>query len=92
MNEKQIERLKNIHLLIQQKKTGSPIEFAKSIKVSVSHLYNILEDLKDKGFPIKYNRTTKSYFYLQDCNLEINYSVQLLTAENKILYSNVIRV
>lgn len=54
------------------------------MELSESQLYNILEDLKIKGFPIEYSRSLKSYAYNDDCELEIIYSVQLLTPKEKI--------
>ena len=64
--------------------TGSPKEFANRLNLSESQLYNILEDLKIRGFPINYSRRLRSYVYNDDCELEIVYSVQLLTSKEKI--------
>lgn len=81
---KQLDRLKKIHQYIKVANTGSPKEFANRLNLSESQLYNILEDLKIKGFPISYSRNLKSYVYNDDCELEIVYSVQLLTSQDKI--------
>jgi len=81
---KHLERLKKIHQLIKIGSTGNPKEFSKRLFISESQLYNILEDLKIKGFPICYSRSLRSYMYDDDCELEINYSVQLLTTHDKI--------
>jgi len=81
---KQLERLRKIHQYIKVGNTGSPNEFAHKLNISVSQLYNVLDDLKIKGFPISYSRKLKSYVYIEDCELEINYSVQLLTTKEKI--------
>ena len=81
---KQLDRLKKIHQYIKVANTGSPKEFANRLSLSQSQLYNILEDLKIKGFPISYSRNLKSYVYNDDCELEIVYSVQLLTSQEKI--------
>ena len=61
-----------------------------------------LEDLKIKGFPISYSKSLKRYVYNNDCELEIIYSVKLITSQEKIkisggslkkiLHSNAIRV
>ncbi len=84
---KQLDRLKKIHQYIKVANTGSPKEFANRLSLSESQLYNILEDLKIKGFPISYSRNLKSYVYNDDCELEIVYSVQLLTSQEKIKIS-----
>jgi hypothetical protein len=81
---KQLERLQKIHQYIKVANTGPPKEFANRLGLGESQLYNILDDLKIKGFPISYSRNLKSYVYYDDCILEINYSVQLLTSHEKI--------
>ena len=81
---KQLERLKKMHQLIKVGNTGTPKEFAFKLGISESQLYNILEDLKIKGFPIKYSRSIKSYEYNDFCELEVQYSVKLLTQHDKI--------
>lgn len=81
---KQLERLKKMHQLIKVGNTGTPKVFAARLDISVSQLYNILDDLKLKGFPIKYSRNLKSYEYNDYCELEVEYSVQLLTLNDKI--------
>jgi len=81
---KQLERLRKIHQYIKVANTGTPKEFSKRLNLSESQLYNILDDLKIKGFPIEYSRSLKSYIYDDVCELEIVYSVQLLTSQEKI--------
>ncbi len=74
---KQLERLKKMHQLIKIGSTGTPKEFAERLNLSVSQLYYILDDLKIKGFPIKYSRSLQSYEYNDFCELEVTYSAQL---------------
>ena len=81
---KQINRLKKMHQLVKVTNTGTPKEFAKKLNISESQLYNILEDLKEKGFPIQYSRSLKSYVYNDYCELEVLFSVKLLTQHDKI--------
>ena len=81
---KNLERLKKIHQLIKSENTGTPKEFACKLNLSESQLYNVLEDLKIIGFPILYSRSLKTYSYNDTCELEIIYSVQLLTSSEKI--------
>ncbi len=81
---KQLERLKKMHQLIKNTNTGTPKEFAFRLDISESQLYNILEDLKIKGFPITYSRSLKSYVYNDYCELEVLFSVKLLTQHDKI--------
>lgn len=81
---KQLERLRKIHQYIKVANTGTPKEFSKRLSLSESQLYNILDDLKIKGFPIEYSRSLRSYIYNQECELDIVYSVQLLTSNERI--------
>jgi len=82
---KELERLRVIHKSIKSETTGKPKELASKLHVCESHLYNILEDLKIKGFPIKYNRNRQTYYYDRDCELDIVFSVKLLTEDEQIL-------
>lgn len=82
--QKQLNRLQKIHQYIKVSNTGTPKEFANKLNISESQLYNVLEDLKIKGFPIVYSRRLKTYRYNETCDLEIEYSVRLLTRNEKI--------
>lgn len=81
---RQIERLRAIHDLIKKAQTGNPRQFARKLGVSESQLYNILDRLKSFGFPISYSRKAQSYFYEDDCDLEVHFSVKLLTSGENI--------
>ncbi|MFT4093415.1 MAG: hypothetical protein QM640_07230 [Niabella sp.] len=75
-----------IHQHICNKSTGSPKEFAEKSRVSQSHLMNLMNDMKALGFPIKYNRTTKTYYYDGDGSGKIPFSnATLLTREQMSL-------
>jgi len=64
-----LTRLVDVHQLIRQKKTGSPIEFAKKFHISRSQLYNIKDELEDYGAVIKYSRKQNTFYY--DNNFEL---------------------
>jgi len=66
-------RLVDVHQLIKQKKTGSPIDFAKKLRMSRSHFYNIKEELEDYGAIIKYCRRLKTFYY--DNSFELSETV-----------------
>jgi predicted DNA-binding transcriptional regulator YafY len=61
-----LARLYDIHLLIKQEKTNSPVELAARFCISRSHLYNILEELEDYGAVIKYSRKHQTFYYTND--------------------------
>ena len=74
----QLERLKKINCLVKEEKTGSPQEFASKLGISKSHLYSILEDLRIKGAPINYSRLKGSYYYSEEFEMELNYSLSFI--------------
>jgi len=64
-----IARLSSVHQLIKQRKTGSPIEFAKKFHISRSQLYNIKDELEDYGAIIKYSRKQNTFYCGNDFEL-----------------------
>jgi len=58
-----INRMYNIHLLIEQEATGTPDEFAARLRISRRQLYNVLDELKDYGSPHKYSRRRHTFYY-----------------------------
>jgi predicted DNA-binding transcriptional regulator YafY len=59
----QINLLEQIHFHIEHKSTGTPEVFAGKLQLSERSLYRILEELKDRGVHIVYNRRRCSYEY-----------------------------
>jgi len=78
----QLERLKRMNRLIKEEKTGDPEEFAQRLKISPSHLYRCIEDMKELGAPVNFSRSRHTYYYEKDFDIKVSYSVQLLS-ENK---------
>lgn len=76
---KQIERIKKAHQLICTEKTGKPEVFAVKLRISRSQLYNDLDFFKNLNAVIKYSKKTESFYYAQPFDLEINYSVKIIT-------------
>lgn len=66
---KKIERYQKIDSLIRQECTGSLEEFAIKLKVNRSHLYRLLDHMKDCGASIMYNRKLLSFCYNKPFNL-----------------------
>lgn len=58
-----LKQLEYIHFLIHAKATGRPREFAEKLNVSERHLYRMLEEFKEIGFPIRYSKERESYIY-----------------------------
>lgn len=58
-----LKKFKFIDCLISKKSTGSQKKLAKKIDVSVSTLNEYLHEMKELGFPIKYNHSLQTYYY-----------------------------
>lgn len=62
--EKIIDKLIRLDQLIRMRATGTPRDLARRLDVSESTLYQYLALMKRiLKAPIKYDKTTKSYFY-----------------------------
>jgi len=60
---KQLERLQRLDHIIRNELTGTPEEFSKKLGVSRSHLYRLIETLKDYGAEIEYSRKQQFFHY-----------------------------
>ena len=78
---KKIERIKRIHELICEEKTGSPAVFAKRMFLSRSQLYNELEIIKELDAPLKYCKKRESFYYETSFELVLHYSLSIIIDE-----------
>lgn len=78
-NLKNLERLQQLHQRISQENTGAPKELAHYMNISERSLYKLMEQLKDLTAPISYNRSTNTYYYDGDFELQVNISVTALS-------------
>lgn len=60
-----IKRLQYIDFLIRRRSTGDLSTFSRKNKLSKRGLLNILQDMKEIGFPIKYDKRNSTYFYTE---------------------------
>ncbi len=78
-NLKNLERLQQVHNLIQQEKTGTPKELASLLNISERSVHLLLEQLKDYNANICYSRSRKTYHYCNDFDFQVSISVSVLT-------------
>ena len=76
-----IERVHRIHKLIQREATGTPEEFAEKLNLKRRQLYNILDEFKDYGACIKYNRMRGTFYY--DNNFEVLVQINVDSLSNQ---------
>lgn len=79
-----MQRINKANQLIVDEKTGDPAQFAQKLGVSRSQLYNILDQFKDFGAPMKYNKKDKTYFYSKPFSLDLKYSLKAITENEEI--------
>lgn len=80
----QLERMKKMNLLIKTEHTGNPKEFAGKLGICQSHLFNLIEDLKIDGAPIKYSRKRQTYFYERNFEIKLQNSLYFLDRDQTI--------
>jgi predicted DNA-binding transcriptional regulator YafY len=66
-------RLTGAHYYISIASTGTPHEFAHKLEISESHLYQLLDILKQMGGPISYSRSRRSYQYTRPVTFKLGY-------------------
>lgn len=72
------DRINKMNRLIKSGATGTPSEFACILGISQSHLYRCLHELELYGIDIRYSRTMKTYYYGNEKELSICYSLKLI--------------
>ena len=60
---KHIKRMKYIDYMIKRKATGTLEHFANKNGLSKRAMTDVLSEMKELGFPIKYNRVRNTYYY-----------------------------
>lgn len=70
---KLVHRLTGAHHFISSATTGTPVEFAHKLDISESHLYELLDVLKQMGGPIAYSRSRKTYHYTRPMSFKMGY-------------------
>jgi hypothetical protein len=71
-----IDRISVIHGLIKKEATGSPDEFAKRLHLKKRQLQNILDEIRDYGAEIIYDRSRNTYYYAN--NFEITIKIKAI--------------
>jgi biotin operon repressor len=67
---KQLERYQKIDQLIRTECTGTPHELSDKLGVHRSHVYRLLQTLKDYGAEIEYSRKQQCFYYKTPFNLD----------------------
>jgi predicted DNA-binding transcriptional regulator YafY len=81
---KYINRLQQLDQLIRQKCTGTPKQLAGKLNLSERQTYICIEEMKDLGLPISYNRNRQTYYYTEPMKLSVNISLISLSTNESI--------
>lgn len=76
---KSLERLQQLHMLIEKERTGSPKDLARRMNISERLVYMLLEYLKDYNAHIRYDRSRQTYYYSEEFKLDIQISVAVIS-------------
>ena len=71
----EINRIQQIDRLIRISNTGTAGEFARKLGISRRQIYNIIENLKDMGLEIEYNRQIRSFVYAKPYEIRILFEI-----------------
>jgi len=70
-----IEKLELFHKLVQQEKTGTPVDFAKRIGISRSTLYELISEFESRDVAIGYSRSRSTFYYKTSTVIDISFKI-----------------
>ena len=75
----QLQRIQKMNRMIKSENTGSPKEFADELGISESHFHRYIEELQEMGIPILYSRSRRTYYYENNMELSLSYSLKIIS-------------
>lgn len=76
-----LDRIDKMNRLVKSGVTGSPDEFADSLGVSRTSLYELLDELRSRGAPISYSKSARTFLYTEPFDIKIICSLRFLSDE-----------
>ena len=76
-----LDRISMMHKLVSRQRTGTPEEFARQLGVSRTSLYELIDELRSRGAPIVYSKSTKTFFYSQPYDITVTCLLRPLTSK-----------
>jgi predicted DNA-binding transcriptional regulator YafY len=77
----EVHRFERLALLIRLENTGPPDELAKTFNVTPRTLYRLLDDMKEVGAPICYDKKRQSYYYKNEGKFIIRFEYKTEESE-----------
>lgn len=78
-----LDRISMMHKLIKGRKTGTPEEFAGLLGVSRTSMYELIDEMKIRGAPIKYSKAARTFYYGEPFEILVNCSLRPLTVKEQ---------
>lgn len=79
-----IKKLEYLDNLIETKRTGNAEELGEKLGVSRKQVYNYINELKDMGVEIDYDRNIKSFIYKESYEFTFNLTITKLSNNEMI--------
>jgi len=76
---KYTDRLRRADRLIRMEATGAPRQFALKLGISESYLYGVLDEMKEMGLPLTYNKVKGTYVYTRPVRLRIEIDIESIS-------------
>jgi biotin operon repressor len=74
-----LDRINTMHKLVSRQRTGTPEELARSLGVSRTSLYELIDELRSRGAPIVYSKSEKTFFYSQPYDIVVSCTLKPLS-------------
>lgn len=79
-----IDRMNLLHKLIKEKRTGTPTELAKRLRISKGRANQIIDELRTMGVPVVYSRNLKTYYYESEFEIIAKLSLIPLSEDDMV--------
>jgi hypothetical protein len=73
-----LDRISRMHRMLIWQHTGTPSEFASQLGVSRTTLYEMIDELKSRGAPISYSKSSCTFFYTEPFEINVSCSLRPL--------------
>lgn len=74
-----LDRISQMHRMLTRQRTGTPAEFAGQLGVSRTTLYEMIDELKSRGAPISYSKSSCTFFYAEPFEINVSCSMRSLS-------------
>jgi biotin operon repressor len=87
-----LDRISMMHKLVSRQKTGTPEELAQRLGVSRTSLYELIDELRSRGAPISYSKSSKTFFYRQPYDITVTCTLKPLAYNEAKEHSGGIKI